>query len=355
MPVAEFPGRFGWGYDGVNLFAPTRLYGEPDDLRRFVDGRTATASAVILDVVYNHFGPDGNYLRAVLARTTSPTGTRPTGASAINFDGPGSGPGARVLPRQRARTGSTSSTSTACASTPRRASSTSPTSTSWPRIGREVRAAARGRETLIVAENEPQHTRLVRPLERGGYGLDALWNDDFHHTAMVALTGKREAYYTDYRGTPQELISAVKWGYLYQGQRYKWQRKPPRHAGARSAARGRSSPSSRTTTRSPTPPTACACTRSTSPGRYRAMTALLLLGPATPMLFQGQEFASSAAVPLLRRPPGRARRKVREGRAAFLTQFPSIASPEMMAALPDPSDPRHVRAVQARFRRARAA
>src|SRR4029450_1188378 len=73
-------------------------------------------------------------------------------------------------------------------------------------IGRAVRAAARGRETIIVAENEPQQTRLVRPRERGGYGLDGLWNDDFHHSAMVALTGKREAYYTDYRGSAQELI-----------------------------------------------------------------------------------------------------------------------------------------------------
>src|SRR5262249_20416347 len=91
-------------------------------------------------------------------------------------------------------------------------------------VGRAVREAARGRATIVVAENEPQHTRLVRPVEQGGYGLDGLWNDDFHHTARVALTGRHEAYYIDYRGTPQELISAVKWGYLYQGQRYAWSR-----------------------------------------------------------------------------------------------------------------------------------
>ena len=91
-------------------------------------------------------------------------------------------------------------------------------------IGREVRAAAGARATIIVAENEPQHTQLVRPTACGGYGLDALWNDDLHHTALVALTGKREGYYTDYLGSPQELVSAVKYGYLYQGQHYKWQR-----------------------------------------------------------------------------------------------------------------------------------
>ena len=90
-------------------------------------------------------------------------------------------------------------------------------------VGRKVREAARGRATLIVAENEPQDARLVRPVEQGGFGLDGLWNDDFHHSAVVALTGHNEAYYTDYRGAPQEFISAAKYGYLYQGQRYKWQ------------------------------------------------------------------------------------------------------------------------------------
>ena len=79
--------------------------------------------------------------------------------------------------------------------------------------------------TLLVAENEPQHTRLVRAADQEGFGLDALWNDDFHHSAHVALTGHSEAYYADYRGTPQEFISAIKYGYLYQGQWYGWQNK----------------------------------------------------------------------------------------------------------------------------------
>src|SRR5207248_10984727 len=80
------------------------------------------------------------------------------------------------------------------------------------------------RQTLIVAENEPQDANLVRPREEGGCGLDALWNDDLHHTAMVALTGHNDAYYSDYLGTPQEFISALKWGFLYQGQWYAWQK-----------------------------------------------------------------------------------------------------------------------------------
>src|SRR6185436_16795891 len=124
--------------------------------------------------------------------------------------------------------------------------------------------------------------------EKGGYGLDALWNDDFHHSAMVALIGRNEAYYTDTLGRPQEFISAAKWGYLYQGQNYSWQKKR------------------RGTPAFDLPPTAFVhflqnhdqvansgfglrAHLLTSPGQLRAMTALLLLMPQTPMLFQGQE------------------------------------------------------------------
>src|SRR5439155_8221834 len=91
-------------------------------------------------------------------------------------------------------------------------------------IARRVREAAGGRATILVAENEHQEAQIARPVERGGYGLDGLWNDDFHHSARVALTGHNEGYYADYLGRPQELLSAVKWGYLYQGQRHTWMR-----------------------------------------------------------------------------------------------------------------------------------
>src|SRR5204863_4023049 len=143
-------------------------------------------------------------------------------------------------------------------------------------LSRHVRETAGKRWVILVAENEPQQVKLVRPPDRGGYGLDALWNDDLHHSAMVALTGHSEAYYTDYLGTPQEFISALKHGYLYQGQRYRWQKKrrgtpaldqPPaafvnfieNHDQVANSACGL-----RTHQR-------------TSPGRWRAMTALLLL------------------------------------------------------------------------------
>jgi len=334
MPIGEFPGQFGWGYDGVDLFAPTHLYGEPDDLRRFVDHAHGHGLAVILDVVYNHLGPDGNYLKHFSPDYFTDRHQTDWG-EALNFDGPGSGPvrefflaNARAWIEEFHFDGlRLDATQSIYDDSPEHLLAA---------LAREVRAAARGRAAIIVAENEPQHARLVRPPERGGYGLDALWNDDLHHSAVVALTGKNEAYYTDYNGTPQEFISAAKWGYLYQGQRYKWQRgrrgtpaldlSPAvfvnfieNHDQVANSAHGHR------------------LHQMTSPGRYRAMTAYLLLAPGTPMLFQGQEFASSAPFQFFADHQGELGTKVREGRAAFLAQFPSITTPQVMAALPDPT------------------
>jgi maltooligosyltrehalose trehalohydrolase len=191
---------------------------------------------------------------------------------------------------------------------------------------------------LLVGENEPQDTSLVRPPEVGGYGLDALWNDDFHHSAMVALTGRAEAYYADYRGDPQEFVSAAKWGYLYQGQWYSWQ-------GQRRGSPGLDLQPAHFVTfiqnhdQVANSGTGLRCHVLTSPGRYRAMTALQLLMPGTPMLFQGQEFASSAPFHYFVDLSGDLPGLVRAGRGEFLAQFPSIATPEMTARLPDPSDP----------------
>ena len=333
MPLAEFPGRFGWGYDGVCLFAPTRLYGEPDDLRRFIDEAHDKGVAVILDVVYNHLGPDGNYLGQFSEQYVTDRYVNEWG-DALNFDGEHAAPvrefflaNARYWVEEFHFDGL-------------RLDATQSIHDASPEhflaaLGREVRDAARGRETIIVSENESQETRLILPASKGGYELDGLWNDDFHHSAMVVLTGRSEAYYSDYRGTPQEFVSAAKYGFLYQGQRYKWQsrrRGTPtfglaphafvsfiqNHDQIANSARG------------------LRTHLLTSPGRLRAMTALLLLLPSTPMLFMGQEFAASSPFHFFADHEPELAGKVKQGRAEFLAQFRSIATRETRINLPDP-------------------
>jgi maltooligosyltrehalose trehalohydrolase len=335
MPVSEFPGRFGWGYDGVCLYAPTHLYGEPDDLRRFVNEAHRCRIAVILDVVYNHLGPDGNYL-AQFSDAYFTDRRKTEWGDGLNFDGENSEQvreffisnarhwveeyhfdGLRLDATQSIRDDSAEHFLAA--------------------LTREVRDAARGRETIIVGENEPQDTRLLRPVEGGGCGLDGLWNDDFHHTASVALTGRSEAYYSDYRGTPQEFVSSAKYGFLYQGQRYKWQRNRrgtptygfapeafvnfiENHDQVANSARG------------------LRTHRLTSPATLRALTALLLLAPQTPMLFMGQEFASSAPFLYFADHETELASKVLRGRAEFLAQFRSVSARETRDHLPDPGD-----------------
>jgi maltooligosyltrehalose trehalohydrolase len=335
MPLADFPGRFGWGYDGVNLFAPSRLYGTPDDLRALVDAAHRTGIAVILDVVYNHFGPDGNYLREFSPRYFS---ARPTEwGDAIHFHGADAGPVREFFIANAAywieefhldglRLDATQSIFDD--------SRPEPLAVIAPR----GRRAARGRATMLIAENEPQRTDLVRPREAGGCGLDALWNDDFHHAARVAVTGGNEAYYSGYTGAPQELISAAKYGYLYQGQWFSWQHQrrgspaldlPPsafinfiaNHDQIANSSAGER------------------LNALTSPAKLRALTALLLLLPQTPMLFQGQEFAASAPFLYFADHNAELAKLVREGRRTFFEQFPSLATPEGKARLDDPAAP----------------
>src|SRR5204863_2210660 len=337
MPIADFPGNFGWGYDGVNLFAPFHMYGTADNLRQFVDRAHSLGLAVILDVVYNHFGPDGNYL-AVYSNDYLIREQETDWGDSINFDGPNSTP-VREFYITNGRYWIDEFHFDGFRFDATDAIHDKSDEYIIGAVGRAARKAASPRSIILIAENERQVTKLIRPRSEGGDDLDAVWNDDFHHSAVVALTGKREAYYTDYLGTPQEFISAAKYGYLYQGQPYSWQesqrgtptfRLPPEtfvaflenHDHVSNAPRGQR----------------LQC--ETSPGRYRAMTALLLLGPWTPLLFQGQEFGTSKSF-LFFTDVGDSdmREAIRKGRFSFLSQFTSQAAEEAQKQLPVPSDP----------------
>lgn len=336
MPLAEFPGAFGWGYDGVDWFAPFHGYGACDDLRDFVNRAHAAGLAVILDVVYNHFGPDGNYIREFSDHYFNPAHVTDWG-DAINYDGTGC-EGVREFVLSNARHWIEEYHLDGL-----RLDATHAIYDDSPRhilqdIGVAARAAAGKRRVMVFAETEPQDPRLVRPPERDGYGLDAMWCDDFHHLALVAATGKREAYYTDYGGTPQEFVSAVKYGPLFQGQYYTWQRKR-RGWPARDIPRRRMTFCLENHDQVANSRDGRRLHQLTSPGRYRALTALLLLGPQTPLLFQGEEFGSSAPFLYFADHGPELAALVRTGRAKFLAQFASVADHNDPHALPDPADP----------------
>jgi maltooligosyltrehalose trehalohydrolase len=220
MPLAEFAGEFGWGYDGVNFFAPSHLYGTPDDLRRFIDKAHAAGLAVIHDVVYNHFGPVGNFLRDFAPAFFGKPGEW---GDSINYDGKDAEPVRRFVIENAAywihenhfdglRFDATHGIAD---SSPEHIVS---------EMCRSARAAAGTRRIFLVGETETQDTKLLR--EGGIYndGLDALWNEDWHHAAFVALTGRRQAYFTDYEGTASEFASMARHCTLFQGQWYSWQR-----------------------------------------------------------------------------------------------------------------------------------
>ena len=334
MPVAEFPGDFGWGYDGVDFFAPYHGYGSPDDFRAFVNRAHSEGLGVILDVVYNHFGPDGNYLREFSESYFSAKHPTEWG-DGINYDDRDSRPVREfMLANVRhwideyhldgLRLDATHSI----------------TDTSRPHIfteiGVEARSAAGSRAVLVIAESEPQDPRLVRPVEKGGHGLTHVWCDDFHHVAHVACTGRREAYLSDYRGMAQEFVSAAKHNILYQGQHYTWQEKrrgtmawdvPPHrcvfylenHDQVANSRDGRR------------------LHQLTSSATYRALSALLLLGPQTPMLFQGQEFAASAPFLYFAHHTPELNALVRKGRREFMNQFQSMRDMREGQDIADPS------------------
>jgi maltooligosyltrehalose trehalohydrolase len=333
MPVAEFPGEHNWGYDGVSLYAPFHGYGDEDALRRLVDAAHAAGVAVILDVVYNHVGPDGNYLPRFSPSYFTDRYSNDWGA-ALNFDGPDAGPVRAYFVRNAAywiaeyhldglRLDATQSIH----------DSTRPHVLA--EIATAARAAAGRRSIILVAENEPQDVVCLLPQSAGGYGLDGMWNDDFHHSVRVALTGRRDGYFHDYLGNAQELVAAAKHGFLYQGQYYAWQEKPrgtstldqpawsmivftQNHDQVANTLDGRR------------------LDRLAAPARLRAAIALTLLGPQTPMLFMGEEFGASAPFAFFADPCAELQGSMRAGRRAFLRQFAHYATADAQAAVPDP-------------------
>lgn len=332
MPIAEFCGRFNWGYDGVNLFAPTHNYGHPDDLRAFINEAHALGIGVILDVVYNHFGPEGNYLNEFSEYYLKKIETE--WGRGINFDGPHN---------QNVRAYFIANAGywieefhfdglrlDACHAILDQSSTHI-----LAEITQEVRKKGGSKGTFVIAENEQQNIKLALPETADGYGMDAIWNEDFHHTAFVRLTGRCEAYYNDYLGKAQEFVSSIKYGFLYQGQWYRHQYKrrgsPCLNVPASSFVNfienhdqvANSGGSLR-------------LRHFCNPGAYRTMTTLLLLGPQIPLLFQGQEFGSTVPFNYFSDQEKELAQKVYAGRIEFLNQFKNFTNTDVKARMPLP-------------------
>ncbi|HET8624066.1 MAG TPA: hypothetical protein VFM14_10925, partial [Gemmatimonadales bacterium] len=189
-------------------------------------------------------------------------------------------------------------------------------------VARVVRERAGGRRTLVIAEDEPQRISLLAPVAERGWGMDAIWHDDFHHSAQLAATGRREGYLTKFSGTAAELAAASA-RFVTEGG--------VGHAGLVNFLQNHDQVS--------VLPGGRRLHQITSPGRWRALTSLLLLGPGTPMLFQGDEFAATSPFLYFADHEPALARLVRDGRAAYLAQFASLADPAAQALIPDPADP----------------
>ena len=333
MPVADFPGRRNWGYDGVFPSAPARCYGRPDDLRALVDAAHGQGLAVFLDVVYNHFGPEGNYTGFFSPAYLSDRHQTPWGRS-LNFDGPQSAmvraffienalhwvheyhvDGLRL-----------DATHAIVDDSPRHFLTTLTT---------RVRESVPGRRVFLIAEDHRNLAHMVKGEGEGGWGLNGVWADDFHHKVRVSLAGDNEGYYQDYGGSMRDLAGILNEGWQYKGQFSRYLGEP----------RG-------TDPRGIPPRRFVFCLQNHDQignralgerlhhqidlAAYRAASVLMLCAPATPLLFMGQEWAASAPFLYFTDHPPELGRLVTEGRRQEFRHFRIFADPAARERIPDP-------------------
>lgn len=335
MPVASFPGGRNWGYDGVSLYAPDASYGGPEALRRFVDAAHARGLAVILDVVYNHLGPEGNYLPAFTSGRYFTGRHHTPWGDAVNFDGPDSGP-VREFVIQNALHWAHEYHVDGLRLDATHAILDDSAVHVLAEVARRVRESLpAGRPFVFIAEDERNERLLVTPQTEGGLGLDAVWADDFHHQVRRLLAGDHEGYFADYAGTAGEIAETLRQGWFYRGQ-HSANHGCPRgteteglpstvfvHAIQNHDQVGNRAHGERLHHQVPLP-------------SYRAAVALLLLSPGTPLLWMGQEWAATAPFLYFTDHPDELGRLVTEGRRKEFGKFSAFADPEAQARIPDP-------------------
>jgi len=329
MPVADFPGERGWGYDGVNLFAPAQTYGGADGLRRLVDAAHARGLAVLLDVVYNHFGPDGNYLREFSPYYFTDRHKTPWG-DAINVDGPGARPVRDFFISNALHWAYEYHLDGLRLDATHAILDDSPTHL-LAELAATVRASlGPERHFVLIAEDERNEPGLARRGE-GGWGLDGVWADDFHHQVHVALTGEQDGYYANYSGSSADLAATLRQGWFYQGQATPHAGQP-RGAPADDLALPQFVYCIQNHDQVGNRALGERLSQSVGLDVYRAASALLLLLPQTPLLWMGQEWAATTPFLFFTDHGAELGRLVTEGRRQEFAHFSTFSG----ATVPDP-------------------
>lgn len=337
MPLADFPGRRGWGYDGVLFYAPDSSYGTPDELKQLVDAIHACGMQAFLDVVYNHFGPDGNYLHTYAKPFFTDRHHTPWGA-AINYDGKHARP-VRDFMIHNALYWLEEFRFDGLRLDAVNAIVDSSGTDLLTELGKTVRERLPDRHIHLVLENDFNEARHLKRRKDGSpKTYTAQWNDDFHHVCHVLLTGESGGYYKDYPDAPGEmLVRALTEGFIYQGE-------PSAHRGGKN----RGEPSGEL------PPTAFVSflqnhdqvgnralgerlSMLVEPRALRAMSSIHLLSPQIPMLWMGEEWGAKTPFHFFCEFHGGLADSVREGRLREFGSFPEFSAPEILARIPDPN------------------
>ena len=332
MPLADFAGRRNWGYDGVALFAPAHAYGRPDDVRGFIDTAHQSGLAVLIDVVYNHLGPEGAYLPTFAPPFLTSAHQTPWG-DAVNLDDEGS-TGVRALLTDNAlhwireyhADGLRLDAVHALIDTSRQ-----------PFVADLTAAVHRAaeRRTLVYAEDSRNLAYLVQEPACGGWGLDGVWADDFHHVIRRMLAGDDRSYYADYHGTAAELADTLRHGWLYRGQRSRYTG-APRGTSAATVEMRKAVVCVQNHDQVGNRALGDRLHQAIDPASWRAAVTVLLTSPMTPLLFMGQEWAASTPFQFFTDFGPDLGRRVVEGRREEFRAFPEFATAEAAARIPDP-------------------
>jgi maltooligosyltrehalose trehalohydrolase len=332
MPVGDFPGERNWGYDGVAIFAPARAYGQPDDLRALVDAAHRLGLAVYLDVVYNHMGPDGAYANAFSAHYFTDR-HRSAWGRGVNLDGPRSTEVRRFFIENALHWIREYHIDGLRLDATHALQDDSPLHF-LAQLTTTVRAEA-GQPVVFIAEDHRNLAHMLLPVDQGGWGIDAVWADDFHHEARVHTAHDQEGYYADFSGAAEDLAATLRQGWFFRGQ----------HSAHLGEARG-------TDPHPLSPKQFVFCIQNhdqignrakgerlnhqVDEATFRALTALLLLAPETPLLFMGQEWAASSPFLFFTDHNEELGHKVTEGRRQEFSAFAAFADPAQRASIPDP-------------------